>query len=96
MENYFYESLLRGIGGLVFRKYGAVQTSILGDEENTFIRIIIYNAPRAIISMLDDVSKKEREVLVKEYDISNVDFTNELSVYEKLNTITSEFEIALQ
>lgn len=96
MEDYFFESLARGLGGLAYRKYGTVKVSILGDEDNTFVRTVVYDAPSFVINELDDDSKKEREAFFKEYDISDVDFADELTVFKKLNSITSDLEISFQ
>ena len=93
MEEHFFETLSRGIGGLAYRKCGAVKVAIFSDVDNTFIRTVVYDAPSVIINELDDKSKIEREVFSKEYDISDVDFTSEYSVFQKLNFITTDIEI---
>lgn len=96
MENYLFQTIARGLGGLAYRKYGYVGVAILGDTANTFIQAVVYDAPSAVIKNLDETAKKEREVFCKEYTIADVDFTNKASVYQKIHDITSDIEIAFQ
>lgn len=94
MEDYFFEAIARGLGGLAYRKYGAVKVAISGDTDNTFVRTVVYDAPSAEINALDEEAKKEREVFFKEYPISDVNFADEITVYQKLNAITTDIELA--
>lgn len=95
MEKYFYESLSRGIGSIIYNKYGAVKVAILGDKEDTFVRIIAYNAPSSVINSLNEEEKEKAIVFTKEYSLSDMRFSNETSVFKKLNHIISDIEITL-
>ena len=96
MEDYFFNAVGRGLSDLVYRKYGGVKVSIMGDKENTFVRTIVYDAPSHIINELEDNDKKERVVFEVDYDITDVDFNIEISVFKKLNAIMSDLEVKLQ
>ena len=96
MKNQFFETLVRGISGLAYRKYGGVKIALFIDEPCTTVRTVVYDAPSSIINTLTDVEKREREVFSKEYDITDVDFTDEYSVSRKLDTLTMDIEKEFQ
>jgi hypothetical protein len=92
MKDYFYDSLGTAFGNVVYTKWGPVGLCIMGNEEDTVIRLVAYDSPTAFINQLSKEEKENHVLYSKQIDISDVHFNIEYSVYKKLNEIVSQVE----
>lgn len=92
LKDYFYDSLARGFGNIIFTTHGSVAVSLLGDEKDTIVQPTAYDLPTAQLNQLSRDEKQKHIVFAKQYDITDVNFSDEYTVYKKLHFIIGDIE----
>ncbi|MCM3404926.1 hypothetical protein [Cytobacillus oceanisediminis] len=95
MENYFYDSLATGFGNVIHTVHGLVGIAIFSNEEGTKVQPVAYDVPTAFVNQMSEEEKQQHTVFNKIYDISDVNFSEELTVFKKLHFIISDIEKTL-
>lgn len=95
MENYFYDSLGRGVSNIAYRYYGGVKISLGTDNASTFVQPVIYDKPSEFINALSVEEQAKHVVFKKEYTLEDVDYNDEITVYKKLHDVIADIEITI-
>jgi hypothetical protein len=95
VKNYFYDSLATGFGNVIHTVHGSVGVAIFSDKEGSKVQPVAYDAPITLIDEMSDEEKQKHVVFNKIYDISDVNFSEEMTVYQKLHFIISDIEKTL-
>jgi|SRR5690625_2272575 len=93
MKDYFYDTISRCFGTVIYTVYGGKAVALYSDNEDKAIRYIAYDLPSEEINKLSVEERKKHIKVDKTYDISTVNFNEKMSVLEKINELVTSFEM---
>ncbi|AMM44911.1 hypothetical protein SP15_113 [Bacillus phage SP-15] len=92
MKDYFYDSLARGFGNVIVTRFGSVAINMYGDQKDSAVRLVAYDLNTESLNLLSKEDQRTHIIVDKTFDLSDVNFNVEITVFEKLNKIISSLE----
>lgn len=93
VKDYFYNNILKCFDNAIYTRYGAVAVGSAQSEDGKSFRYVAYDIPNDELNQLSSEQQEKHIQIDKTFDISDVNFNNEMSVLQKINDLVTSFEM---